>query len=56
MSKKKAKKKQVEPQRETNDLHAGIRAALRYHLKSGADPLEAVELVAANLMKRGATR
>jgi transcriptional regulator len=53
MSKKKAKKKQVEPQRETNDLHAGIRAALRYHLKSGADPLEAVELVAANLDEEG---
>ena len=53
MSKKKAKKRLAKPQRELNDLHAGIRAALRYHLKSGADPLEAVELVAANLDEQG---
>jgi hypothetical protein len=53
MSKKKATKKPVEPQRELDDLHAGIRAALAYHLKSGADPLEAVNLVAANLDEQG---
>jgi hypothetical protein len=53
MSKKKAKKRLAKPQRELNDFHAGIRAALRYHLKSGADPLEAVELVAANLDEQG---
>jgi hypothetical protein len=53
MSKKKATKKPVEPQRELDDLHAGIRAALAYHLKSGADPLQAVNLVAANLDEQG---
>jgi len=51
--KKKAKKRPVEHQRELIDLHEGIRAALTYHLRSGANPVQAVELVADNLDEQG---
>jgi hypothetical protein len=51
--KKKAKKRPVEHQRELIDLHEGIKAALTYHLRSGANPVQAVELVADNLDEQG---
>ena len=56
MGKKKKKKKKTRPvehQRELIDLHEGIPAALNYHLETGANPMQAVELVADNLDEQG---
>ncbi len=43
----------VEPEREGDDLYVGIRAALAYHLRSGASPTQAVARIAANLDEQG---